>query len=92
MRKPLANSPTVPIQSSMFRIDFISCTLPLVNAFKPFSKFAFTGTPLAAHFENRQLFVPGHTHHSVRRYVQHFSRLPESHKAQRINVVFHRGS
>ena len=75
MRKPLANSPTVPIQSSMFRIDFISCTLPFVEAFKPFSEFAFTDTPLAAEFKSRQLFALGHTQHGSAAHLQHVSGL-----------------
>src|SRR5262249_28249392 len=38
----------------------------LLEALKPFSEFALTDTPVAAEFESRQLFVPGHTQNSAR--------------------------
>ena len=67
-------------------------TLPLVEAFEPFSKFAFTDTPLVTEFKSRQLFALQHTQHSALRHLEHVSGLPESQKTERISVVFHRGS
>jgi len=83
MRKPLANSPTVPIQISAFRIVFISLTSPLVNAFKSFSKFAFTDTPRATDFQTRRLFTLDHTLHGGGTFEAHQRPLGLSANAER---------
>ena len=88
MRKPLPNSPAAPIQSSAIRRDFISLTSSLVEAFQPFSKFAFTEAPLATDFESRQFFALDHTVRGSLADLQHGSGFFESQKTQRRNVVF----
>ena len=64
-------------------------TSPLVEALKPFSKFAFTETPLVTEFKSRQLFALGHTQHGSAAQLQHVSGLLDCQQTQRGNVVFH---
>ena len=81
MRKPAANSPTAPIQTSAFPKDesqrlFISSryrTSQLVEAFKPFGELAFPNAPLAADFESRQFLVLDHAVHCSLRHLQQLS-------------------
>jgi hypothetical protein len=67
-------------------------SLSFVEAFKPFSEFTFTDTPLAAAFESWQFFALDHTHRGSLGLSQHDGDLLEGQKTERINVVFHRES
>jgi hypothetical protein len=105
MRKPEINSPANPIQISAIPSDFIVWTVgsyissggtflsvqshSFLEALKPFSKFAFTDTPLAAAFESRYLFALDHTHRGSLGLSQHGSDFFEGQQMQRGNVVFH---
>ena len=100
MRKPAANSPTAPIQTSAFPKDesqrlFISSryrTSPLVKTFNPFGEMAFVDPPLATDFESRQLFAVDHTLRGSLGYLQHGSGLFKSQTPQRlVDVILRRG-
>ena len=100
MRKPAANSPTDPIQSSAFPKDesqrlFLSSryrTSQLVEALKPFGELAFPDAPLAADFESRQFLVLDHAVHCSLRHLQQLSGFLKRQQAERLLKVILRRS